>query len=129
MRYYATASFHLVSADFYGVNESTVCRIVPIVSDEIAALRERFISMLNTNEELEQKKLEFFRVGGIPSVIGAIDGTLVKIQEFGGCRTRLIFFVENTFMRSTFKLFATQMLSFKTLLCAGPDPYTMKLFS
>lgn len=31
LRYLATASFQLVAADFYGVSESTVCRIIPIV--------------------------------------------------------------------------------------------------
>lgn len=43
LRYYATACFQSVAADFYGVAESTVCRIVPIVSDRIASLRDRFI--------------------------------------------------------------------------------------
>lgn len=81
LRYYASASFHVVSADFYGVAESTVCRIVPIVSDRIASLRERFIRMPNTNDELAQNKQEFFHVAGMPGIIGAIDGTLVKIQE------------------------------------------------
>lgn len=45
LRYYATACFQQVSADFYGVSVSTVCRIVPIVSDKISSLRERFIHM------------------------------------------------------------------------------------
>lgn len=55
LRYFATASFQLVAADFYGVSESTVCRIIPIVSEKIASLRERFIRMPTTNQELEEK--------------------------------------------------------------------------
>lgn len=92
LRYYATACFQLVAADFYGVAESTVCRIVPIVSDKIAALRERFIRMPISDEELERKKRDFFLVAGIPSVVGAIDGTLVKIQEVGGQMNKTIFY-------------------------------------
>lgn len=92
LRYYATASFHLVAADFYGVTESTVCRIVPIVSDKIAGLCERFIRMPSTTEELEKTKQDFFSVAGMPAIIGAIDGTLVKIQEVGGAQNKTDFF-------------------------------------
>lgn len=56
LRYYATASFHRVSSDCFGVSESIVCRIVPMVSDKIAALREQFIRMPFTDEELVEKK-------------------------------------------------------------------------
>lgn len=59
LRYFATASFQLVAADFYGVSESTVCRIIPIVSEKIASLRERFIRMPTTNQELEEKNETF----------------------------------------------------------------------
>lgn len=52
LRYYATSSFHLATADFYGVSESSVCNIVPVVSERIAVLRERFI----------------FRVAGMPCI-------------------------------------------------------------
>lgn len=89
LRYYASASFHLVSADFYGVSESTVCRIVPIVTDKIASLSQRFIHMPVTNDELAQKKREFFRIAGMPGIIGAIDGTLVKIHIYNQERTNL----------------------------------------
>lgn len=99
LRYYASASFHLVSADFYGVSESTVCRIVPIVTDKIASLSQRFIHMPVTNDELAQKKREFFRIAGMPGIIGAIDGTLVKIQEVGGNVNKTLFLNSNIFER------------------------------
>lgn len=92
LRYYAIACFQLVAADFYGVSETTVGRTVPIVSDKIASLRERFIAMPNTTEELEKMKQDFFLVAGMPSVIGALDGTLVKIQEVGGTQNKTDFF-------------------------------------
>lgn len=97
LRYYATGCYHLVSADFFGVAESTVCRIVPDVSDKIAALREMFINMPITDEELNQKKRDFYHVAGMPAVIGAIDGTLVKIQEVGGAQNKTDFFCRKQF--------------------------------
>lgn len=97
LRYYASASFHVVSADFYGVAESTVCRIVPIVSEKIASLRQRFIRMPITNDELAQNKQDFFRVAGMPGIIGAIDGTLVKIQEVGGDINKTDFYCRKQF--------------------------------
>lgn len=56
LRYYATACFQVVAADFYGVAVSTICRIIPIVSEKIAALRTRFIRMPIADEKLDQKK-------------------------------------------------------------------------
>lgn len=92
LRYYATANFQLVTADFYGVSESSVCKIVPVVSDKIALLRERFIQMPTTDDEIEQNKRDFFNVAGMPAIIGAIDGTLVKIQEVGGAQNKTMFY-------------------------------------
>lgn len=88
LRYYATAAFHRVSADCYGVSESTVCKIIPPVTEAIASLRERFIRMPRTDHEIELKKQEFYRVAGMPRVIGAIDGTLVRIKRVGGMENK-----------------------------------------
>lgn len=97
LRYYATATFHLVTADFYGVSDASVCNIVRIVSDKIAALRDRFIRMPFTDAEIEQTKRDFFAVAGMPATIGAIDGTLVKIQEVGGAQNKTDFFCRKQF--------------------------------
>lgn len=97
LRYFATASFHIVSGDFYGISESSVCTIIPKVSEKIAALRAQMIKMPSTADELEQKKMEFFRVAGMPGVIGAMDGTLVKIQEVGGQQNKTDFFSRKQF--------------------------------
>ena len=97
LRYYATACFQQVAADFYGVVESTVCKIVPIVSDKIASLRATFIHMPTTDDEMDQTKQDFFRVAGMPAIIGAIDGTLVKIQEVGGIQNKTDFYCRKQF--------------------------------
>lgn len=66
LRYYATASFHIVSADFYGVSETFVCKIVPVVSNKIASLRNRFIKMPSTDAEIQQKNWNFFEWQACP---------------------------------------------------------------
>lgn len=97
LRYYATASYHIVIADFYGVSETSVCNIVRIVSDKLAALCGRFIRMPSTVAQIERAKRDFFAVAGMPATIGAIDGTLVKIQEVGGAQNKTDFFCRKQF--------------------------------
>lgn len=97
LRYYATASYHLVTADFFGISEASVCEIVPVVSDKIAALRDKFIRMPVTDAEIERSKREFFAVAGMPATVGAIDGTLVKIQEVGGAQNKTDFYCRKQF--------------------------------
>lgn len=92
LRYYATASFHLVTADFLGVSDASICNIVPVVSNKIARLRNRFFSMPSNDDEIERNKREFFKVARMPSIIGAVDGTLIKIQEVGGGLNKTMFY-------------------------------------
>lgn len=88
LRYYATASIHQVIGDFYGISESSVCNIIPVVSEKIAALRQRFIRMPSSDGEILEKKREFFKIAGMPAIIGAMDGTLVKILKVGGTQNK-----------------------------------------
>lgn len=97
LRYYATANYFLVTADFYGVSESSVCSIIPVVSDKIAKLRARFIQMPTTDEAIERNKRDFFSVAGMPAIIGAVDGTIVKIQDVGGTLNKTMFFCRKQF--------------------------------
>lgn len=97
LRYFATACIHQVIGDFMGVSESSVCKIIPIVAEQIAALRPQFIRMPSTDDELTQTKREFFDIAGVPNVIGAIDGTLVKIQEVGGAQNKTDLFSRKQF--------------------------------
>lgn len=82
------ACYHIVSADFYGVSQSSVCKIIPIVSDKIASLWPQFFRMPNSDIEIEQAKRDFFGIAGMPSIVGAIDGTLIRIQEVGGIQNK-----------------------------------------
>lgn len=43
-RFYASGCFHIVTGDFFGIHESTACRVVQRVSRAVALLRRRYIS-------------------------------------------------------------------------------------
>lgn len=70
---------------------------MPNVSGKIAGLCHRFIQMPQTDAEIEKIKQDFFTIAGMPSVIGAIDGTLVKIQEVGGNQNKTDFYCRKQF--------------------------------
>lgn len=97
LRYFASASFQIVVGDFYGVSEASVCNIIPLVSNKIASLSRRFIQMPHSDAQIEKAKRDFFRMAGMPSIIGAIDGTLIKIQEVGGIQNKTAFYCRKQF--------------------------------
>nr|CAI5842222.1 unnamed protein product [Callosobruchus analis] len=66
------------------MNQSTVSRIVGKVSRAIAGLRNRFIKMPSTPEDILCCQNNFHRLARFPRVIGCIDGTHVKIYSPGG---------------------------------------------
>lgn len=83
LRYYATAT--------------SVCNIIQKVSDLIASLRPLCIKMPSTTDDIIQSKVKFYRMAGMPGIIDAIDGSLVKIQEVGGAQNKTDFFCRKQF--------------------------------
>jgi hypothetical protein len=84
LRYYATDGHLMAIADFTGMHTSTVSRIILRVSRAIASLGQRFIKMSERDEQLQQTAQDFFVTARFPRVIGALDGTHVKIISPGG---------------------------------------------
>ncbi|XP_031328081.1 putative nuclease HARBI1 [Photinus pyralis] len=84
LRYYATGNHLLSIADFAGVHVSSVSRIVKKVSVAIASLRARYIKLPFTAEGLLELQQQFYEVARFPRVIGAVDGTHIRIQSPGG---------------------------------------------
>lgn len=76
---------------------SSVCNIVPVVTGKIAELAPQFIKMPASDDEIEAAKIDFFQIAGMPAVIGAIDGTLIRIQEVGGAQNKTDFFCRKQF--------------------------------
>lgn len=65
------------------MNQSTVSRIVAKVLEAVAGLRNQFIKMPSTPEEILTCQNNFYRTARFPRVIGCIDGTHVKIRSPG----------------------------------------------
>ncbi|XP_058457044.1 putative nuclease HARBI1 [Malaya genurostris] len=83
LRFYALGSMQIAIADFAGVCISSVCRIIRRVSLALAKLRQRFIMMPKTQDELHTASRDFYAIARFPRTIGAIDCTHIKIQSPG----------------------------------------------
>lgn len=62
-------------ADFIGVSKTSACRIVFDVSCAIARLYNTYIHMLPNTEQ------DFYNISRFPRVLGALDGTHIRIQS------------------------------------------------
>ncbi|GFV89552.1 putative nuclease HARBI1 [Trichonephila clavipes] len=71
-------------ADLFDVSQPTVCRVVHRVSEAIASLLPDFIHLPVNKEECKTVSRKFFSIAGFPKVIGALDGTFVRIVSPGG---------------------------------------------
>ena len=80
LRYYATGSFQLTDGDIFGVDQSTVNRIVHKISRAIAKLSSSFICF-PTEREQEIQKVQFYDIARFPGIIGLIDGTHIRIEK------------------------------------------------
>lgn len=83
LRFYASGSMLITCADFVGIHKSTASRIVRNTTRAIALLRDQYIKMAVTPEEILDKKLKFYEIAQFPKVIGALDCTHVRIKSPG----------------------------------------------
>lgn len=65
------------------IHQGTVSRIINKVSIAIASLRNRFIKMPHTPEEILTCQTNFYQIVRFPRVVGCIDGTHIKIRSPG----------------------------------------------
>ncbi|KAK4882317.1 hypothetical protein RN001_005636 [Aquatica leii] len=82
LRFYACDSFYLTIGDFGSVHKSTAGKIINKVT--LAIARPRFINLPNTPDAIVNEQQNFFNISRFPRVIGAIDGTHVRIQSPSG---------------------------------------------
>jgi hypothetical protein len=83
LRLYSTGGHLQQVADFMGMHISTACRIVKRVSEAIARLYGQHIVFPNGIEEIRTTQEDFFNVAAFLRVLGAIDGTHIRIQSPG----------------------------------------------
>lgn len=85
LRFYAIGSFYIGIADMFGISKSIVETIIHEVSFLISSkLRQLFVSMPESQQEVLRAKINFMRWSGFPMCVAAVDGTHVTIQSFGG---------------------------------------------
>ncbi|XP_062531762.1 putative nuclease HARBI1 isoform X2 [Bombyx mori] len=75
LRFYALGTMLLSVADFIGVSKASACRTVRDVSNAIAQLYSKYIYMHSDTEQ------DFYAVSRFPRVLGALDGTHIRIQS------------------------------------------------
>ena len=80
LRYLATGADFIVIADIFRISKSSVCRCVWAVATALARLSNRIIKFPNQRTLLDYKR-SFFSIGGIPNIIGAVDGCLIRIMR------------------------------------------------
>lgn len=85
LRFYAVGCFAEPLGDMFGVSAKTALNTVAEVSYIIALkLRNNYINMPLNRNEILYVKVRFHRFQGFPLAIGAVDGTHIQIESFGG---------------------------------------------
>ncbi|KAM5165242.1 putative nuclease HARBI1 [Mantella aurantiaca] len=72
-----SGSFQTTSAAISGYSQPSMSRVFIRVIDAIMQVAPRFVAFPQTEAEWRKLKIEFFRIAGMPNVLGAIDGTHV----------------------------------------------------
>lgn len=84
LRFVATGTFLLAMGDFIGIGESAMSKVVLKVATAIAKLLPKYVHFPQSLAERRETFEDFYQIAGFPRVMGAIDGTHVKIQSPGG---------------------------------------------
>uniref|UniRef100_A0A3B4Z5Z7 DDE Tnp4 domain-containing protein n=1 Tax=Stegastes partitus TaxID=144197 RepID=A0A3B4Z5Z7_9TELE len=79
LRFLACGTFHRETADFCGVSESTVCKIVHKVCKAVCELRKDSIKFPDAVDQTTYK-VQFYEYGNIPGVVGCIDGCHIPVK-------------------------------------------------
>ncbi|XP_055997802.1 putative nuclease HARBI1 [Ostrea edulis] len=80
LRYYATGDNMKTIGDTLGFHKSSVSRSIHDVSQALTDLASRFIKWPSTEGEKSNIKKGFYAIARFPGVIGAINGTHVRIM-------------------------------------------------
>ncbi|XP_036327413.1 putative nuclease HARBI1 [Rhagoletis pomonella] len=89
LRVYGTSGMLQTIGDLFGASKSTVSKVITLVSHHIACLRERFIIFPKDDSQKYEAYKGFYIIAKFPTVIGALDGTHVKIISPGGNNSEL----------------------------------------
>ncbi len=81
LRFLATGKMQQCNADDLGPSQPSISRIVmeTIMALTAPHIITRFIDFPTTPHIIQQKQTQFMQIAGFPGVVGAIDGTHIKI--------------------------------------------------
>ena len=79
LRFYASGSFLQVIGDTFGYDKSAISRVVHSVTDAICTRGAHFLRWPSENERATIKQ-GFYNIARFPCVVGAVDGTHIRIQ-------------------------------------------------
>ena len=80
LRFYATGSFQAVTADVHRISWPSVSRVINDVTNCLVRISHEHIKM-PTQQELVNVMGGFHELSGFPNVIGAINGTRIRIKS------------------------------------------------
>lgn len=83
LRFYGTGNMYICTGDFGGIHKSTAGKIIKRVTRAIANLYNNYIYMPQNTDDLTQTKVDFYNVARFTRVIGAVDGTHIRVLSPG----------------------------------------------
>lgn len=98
VRMMAVGNFEQTSADYIGIAQTTMSKILPQVCEAILKHFDTFVHMPRNEQECMQKAAGFAALADFPRCIGAIDCTHVKIISPGGDIVGVFFFSRVVFI-------------------------------
>jgi len=81
LRFFATGSFQLVNADVHNITRASVSHITRDVTACLNRVCNQFIKMPTDQAELHTIMQGFYDIANFPNIVGAIDGTHVRIKS------------------------------------------------
>lgn len=78
LRFYACGCFQIVVGDIFGIDKSTVSRVIERVSRALSSRINEYVRLPRRNEATKTIE-KFYQMANFPNVVGCIDCTHVKI--------------------------------------------------
>ena len=81
LRFYASGSFQLVNADVHRLSRSSESNITRDVTNCLNRVSNQYIKIPTDQVELNTTMQVFHNIADFPNVVGAIDGTYIRIKS------------------------------------------------
>lgn len=81
LRIFATGAPQHVFPEIFGIEKSTVCKIITSVIHVISAQLQEYVIFPNTPDTIHQSKQQFLRLCEMPTVLGAVDCTHIRLYK------------------------------------------------